>query len=171
MGVAGDLDLIAEAISRVRTRNTRPRDLTQSSRHGQRSGSAPCGRTSGFEAAPRACGLGSPGRLITKADRKATVTAAHATARQTGTAITLKRDEINALLETGYWARFQGCRIGASTQRALRCVRQSGRRLPYSRLADRGPRVFGPEGPQRSPLQFPKASPRASQGHAAVPGL
>ena len=29
------------------------------------------------------------------------MTAAHATARQTGTAITLKRDEINALLETG----------------------------------------------------------------------
>jgi hypothetical protein len=71
MGVAGDLDLIKQRqFSRFRTRNTRPRDLTQSRRHGQRSGSAPGGRTSGFEAAPRACGLGSPGRLITKADRK-----------------------------------------------------------------------------------------------------
>jgi hypothetical protein len=63
------------------------------------------------------------------------VTAAHATAPQTGTAIILKRDEINALLETGYWAGCEGCRTGASTQRALRCVQQSGRRLRYSRLA------------------------------------
>jgi hypothetical protein len=63
------------------------------------------------------------------------VTAAHATAPQTGAAIILKRDEIKAVLETGDWARFEGCRTGASTQRALRCVRQSGRRLRYSRLA------------------------------------
>jgi hypothetical protein len=71
MGVAGDLNLTKQRqFSRFRTRNTRPRDLTQSSRHGQRSGSALCGHTSGLVAAPRACGLGSPGRLITTADRK-----------------------------------------------------------------------------------------------------
>jgi hypothetical protein len=90
------------------------------------------------------------------------VTATHATAHETGTAITLRRDEINTLLETVCRNRCEGY-VPKSRSRSVVST------VTASRLAA-GAHDFSIHRILNAALQFPKAPPTASHGHAAGPG-